>query len=86
MIRLTRPHSETEAELLKDSEYVKALSLELDETVKELERLRTEIAELKAERDRLASAIHYPEHWDTTAYPTLYDALNEIGCNQCEEA
>lgn len=42
MTRLTRPHSETEAELLKDPEYVKALSLELDEAVKELERLRTE--------------------------------------------
>lgn len=35
MTRLTRPHSETEAELLKDPEYVKALSLELDDTIKE---------------------------------------------------
>ena len=29
----------------------------------------------------LAEAIHYPECWDTMAYPTLLDALKEVGCN-----
>lgn len=28
----------------------------------------------------LAAAIHYPECWDTMTYPTLLDALMEIGC------
>lgn len=31
----------------------------------------------------LGSLIHYPEHWDTAAYPTLADALREIGCSEC---
>ena len=35
------------------------------------------IADLK----KIAEAIHYPECWDTTAYPTLYDAINNVGCN-----
>ena len=29
----------------------------------------------------MAEAIHYPECWDTIAYPTLLDAIKEIGCN-----
>ena len=28
--------------------------------------------------EELARAIHYPECWDTMAYPTLFDALIEI--------
>ena len=32
----------------------------------------------------LASAIHYPECWDTAAYPTLLSALEEIGCNPAD--
>ena len=36
---------------------------------------------------RIAEAIHYPEHWDTMAYPTLDDAIWEIvsnsGCSEC---
>ncbi len=31
----------------------------------------------------LGKYIHYPSHWDTVAYPTLADALCEIGCSQC---
>ena len=35
----------------------------------------------------LASAIHYPEHWDTATYPTLAEAIYEIvtnaGCSEC---
>lgn len=33
------------------------------------------------------SALHYPKHWDTAAYPTLWDAVHEIvtttGCSEC---
>jgi hypothetical protein len=33
----------------------------------------------------LAKAICYPEHWDIACYPTLLDALNEIGCSVCRD-
>lgn len=43
--------------------------------------------------DKIASAIakeiHYPEHWDDAAYPTLDDALAEFGefsCSECQES
>lgn len=43
-----------------------------------------------AQGDDIAKAIHYPQCWDTVAYPSLHDALNEIagciGCNECEAA
>ena len=39
------------------------------------------IAVLESELARVKSAIHYPECWDTVGYPTLYDAVNEIGCS-----
>ena len=29
----------------------------------------------------LSDAIHYPSCWDTVTYPTLLDAIKEIGCN-----
>ena len=29
----------------------------------------------------LGKKIHYPECWDTLSYPSLSDALFEIGCN-----
>lgn len=32
----------------------------------------------------LGHAIHYPDCWDTAAYPTLLDALKEIGCNPAD--
>lgn len=44
------------------------------------------IAELEAQINRIAKNIHYPECWDTGAYPTLADAVCEItGCDpdQC---
>lgn len=33
----------------------------------------------------IASLLHYPECWDTAAYPTLLDAVAEIheGCSTC---
>ena len=40
------------------------------------------------ERNEMAAAIHYPEHWDTATYPTLADAIYEIitneGCSECQ--
>jgi len=33
---------------------------------------------------RIATHIHYPECWDTAAYPTLADAVCEITC--CDPA
>ena len=40
-----------------------------------------EIAEKDAEIKRIADAIHWPDCWDTAAYPTLLSAIQEIGCN-----
>lgn len=41
-------------------------------------------------KDDLAGRIHYPEHWDVTAYPTVLDAAKEIlasaHCSQCDES
>ena len=35
----------------------------------------------------LARLIHYPEHWDTAAYPSILDAIREClscaGCSEC---
>lgn len=33
------------------------------------------------ERKALAEAIHYPDCWDTAAYPTLADALSEVAAS-----
>jgi len=52
----------------------------------EAERLQKELAASEAQIDRIAKHIHYPECWDTAAYPTLEDAVCEITrCdpNQC---
>ena len=35
----------------------------------------------QADISDIAMAIHYPDCWDTMAYPTLLSAINEIGCN-----
>lgn len=36
-----------------------------------------------------AALIHYPEHWDTAAYPTLESAVRETlawaGCSACKD-
>lgn len=37
----------------------------------------------------IATAIHYPAHWDTAAYPTLESALSELSawfkCSECAQ-
>lgn len=38
-------------------------------------------------REKIAVQIHYPQCWDTAAYPTLEDAIYEIldqGCSECQ--
>lgn len=35
------------------------------------------------ELSKVAQNIHYPECWDTVAYPTLMDALREFTCSEC---
>ena len=39
------------------------------------------IMRLESELKQIAESIHYPDCWDTVAYPTLYDAIRERGCN-----
>ena len=45
------------------------------------QKCEAHIKQLESELARVKSAIHYPECWDTVGYPTLYDAVNEIGCS-----
>lgn len=44
-------------------------------------------AAVEAERQAIAAAIHYPDCWDTAAYPMLADALTEVyehfHCSEC---
>ena len=43
------------------------------------------ISELESGNNKLASAIHYPDCWDTMAYPTLLSAITEINhCSVCD--
>ena len=44
-------------------------------------RLYIEWNKATKEINSISKAIHYPECWDTFAYPTLLDAVKEIGCN-----
>lgn len=43
--------------------------------------------ELEGDLANIASLIHYPNCWDTVAYPTLYDAIAETldGCTICRQ-
>ena len=35
----------------------------------------------EAQVEAIKGEIHYPDCWDTAAYPTLISAVREIGCN-----
>jgi len=51
---------------------------------KDMGKAQGEIQKLKADIDSIKNAIHYPECWDTMAYPTTLDAIREINnCNVC---
>lgn len=45
------------------------------------------LAKMRAEAvGPIAKTIHYPECWDTMAYPTLLDAISEMAhCNDCQQ-
>jgi len=40
---------------------------------------------MNEELEQIAKHIHYPECWDTMAYPTLADAVREITCCDPEQ-
>jgi len=52
------------------------------QTAKQTERLVSQRKENGI--DEIERAIHYPECWDTMTYPTLLDAIKELGCNECD--
>lgn len=57
-------------------------------------RIKQDISAPQAQQDKLpvnwAAMIHYPECWDTAAYPELRDAIHETlawsGCSVCKPA
>ena len=52
---------------------------QITDAVDSLVRIATAAAEAK-----FGKLIHYPDCWDTAAYPTLESALREIGCNSAD--
>ncbi len=58
------------------------LTLNLDATI---ERQGQMIVKQAEELQAIANKVHYPDCWDTMAYPTLLDAIHECydGCSQC---
>ena len=50
--------------------------------------MTNKLSEQQEEMERIlksyADKIHYPGCWDTLAYPSLLDALGEIGCNPAD--
>jgi len=44
----------------------------------EVERLRRAKDQMEKMLDTIADHIHYPDCWDTAAYPSLVDAVCEI--------
>lgn len=68
-------------ELRKDS----AVTYAMSEAIKVYERMSAPKREISDERMiRIAKELHYPECWDTAAYPTIYDAIIEASrCSEC---
>ena len=52
-----------------------------------LEKHETRADTAEAELTKIRNALHYPDCLDISAYPTLVDAIREIGgcCSQCDE-
>ena len=52
-------------------------------------QLNTQAQMRETDKD-IAADIHYPDCWDTAAYPRLIDALRQlahcVGCKECEAA
>lgn len=48
------------------------------------DELETALTAARAEAEALRKALHWPECWDTAAYPTLESAAREVfECNEC---
>ena len=88
-------HIRTTKSMRNERDFYKKRYKELDEKIsvafcglKEARENHSELLTnhktLKTEIHALARLIHYPEHWDTMAYPTLATALKEISCNECK--
>lgn len=60
--------------------------LELAKKIEKLAEVETELASAYAQLTEIAEALHYPNCWDTAAYPTLVTAITEAysGCSECE--
>ncbi len=47
---------------------------------------RANVREAVEKIELIAKELHYPECWDTMAYPTIYDALMEMArCSECDK-
>lgn len=89
---------EREKEIKQLQSKIAALSIAVaDNDIDEVKRLlplsgEQVVREMRAEAvdkelAELAKLIHYPECWDTMAYPTLLDALSEMAaCAECDVA
>ena len=53
----------------------------VSEAEKMLSKTSADLIKADSELTVIAKAIHYPECWDTIAYPELIDAIKEMGCN-----
>ena len=61
------------------------MSSEIHKLNAAVQKRNERIKELNAERERIAKQIHYPECWDTAAYPSLADAVCEIAACDPEQ-
>ena len=51
-----------------------------------IEKLQSEVLELRITLSRIEKALHYPKCWDTIAYPTIIHAIKEVNrCTQCQD-
>jgi hypothetical protein len=76
-------HSESEAQDAKTFLEIQSILLCMAGQIKDLEQ---QLKTFQNEITKLGEAIHYPDCWDTVAYPTLFDALSEINnCNYCSK-
>ena len=53
----------------------------LSQTADKAVLLESEFQNHQCSDKEIAAKIHYPDCWDSAAYPTLFSALNEMGCN-----
>ena len=65
--------------------FIGGSSAEQEYVAAELYKRDQQIEQFTKELEEIAEAIHYPDCWDTMAYPTLLDAITEINhCSVCD--